>query len=246
MASSISKSVARAFEVLECFKETRAPFTASEITRRLNYPHSSGVAVLKVLTELGYLTYDRIKRTYFPAQKLHRLGIWVQSALIGSSGLTDTAQAICQETGETTAITSRSFIFNHIIHVQKPQRPLAIDLPVGVGIALCNSIVGRVILSQMTDKEIERIYRFTTFWAKKQKTQPVPPFEDVTRAVAFVRKNNYLAGYDQWLEGVGAIAYPLKAPFEGYPLAIGVSGPTPRIRASEANLRRTIARILKV
>lgn len=246
MASTISKSVGRAFEILESFRDSQEPATASDLTRRLKYPHSSGVAVLKILVQLGYLNYDRIKKAYFPTQRVHKMGVWVQSALIGSSGLLDVGQAISRTTGETTAITSRSFIFNHILNVFKPERPLALGLPTGVGITLCNSVVGRVILSQMSDIDVDRILRFTKFWAKNQKTEPIAAPDDVWKSIKFARDQGYLVGYDVWLPGVGAIAYPLKAPFDGYPLALAVTGPSARIKKSEPHIRRTIEKCLKL
>ena len=246
MATSISKSVARAFEVLECFRDARTPFSATELRKRLGHPHSSVVAVLKNLTEIEYLSYDRIKRTYFPTQKLQRLGTWVQTALMGASGFQDLADAICLSTNETTSLITRSFIFNHIFYVKRSEHPLAHHLPVGIGITLCNSVVGRVVLSQMDDTEVERIYKYSVHWTRSQHAEAMRPLEEIEKSINFVRKNGYLIGYDVWLKGIGAVAYSLKAPFDGFPLAVSVSGPTARIRTMEKSIRKSVERCLSL
>ena len=246
MTTSISKSVARAFEVLECFRDARTPFSATELRKRLGHPHSSVVAVLKNLTEIGYLSYDSIKRTYFPTQKLQRLGTWVQTALLGTSGFQDLADAVSLATNETASLITRSFIFNHIFYVKRSEHPLAHHLPVGIGITLCNSVVGRVVLSQMTDAEIERIYKYSVHWSRSQHTEAMRPFDEIEKAVNSVRKNGYLIGYDVWLKGIGAVAYALKAPFDGFPLAVSVSGPTARIKTMEKSIRKSVERCLSL
>ena len=68
------KSARRAFEILELFDRERRPLALKDILEALGYPASSGSALLKSLVALGYLDYDRDRRTYFPTMRISALG----------------------------------------------------------------------------------------------------------------------------------------------------------------------------
>lgn len=70
---SISRSVGRAFAVLELFRDQQKSARATQISRSLDAPHSSVVAVLQNLRELGFLSFDETNMTYFPNAKLRDL-----------------------------------------------------------------------------------------------------------------------------------------------------------------------------
>jgi DNA-binding IclR family transcriptional regulator len=240
MKVSISKSVARAFEVLEIFKEWRRPASATDIRKHLGYPHSSVVAVLHNMVEVGYLSYDPVKRVYFPTHKLYRLGSWVQTGLIESSSFHDLAAAIALSAGETTAITGRSFIFLNILHVQKGDHPGAAQTPCGIGSTVFRSTPGLAVVSQMKDEDIQKLVRYANHWSKKTKAELASDVDEVMANVLKIRRDGFSAGFDCWLKGVGAIAYPLASPFDGTPLAISVTGPTARIRAAESSIHSVV------
>jgi DNA-binding IclR family transcriptional regulator len=246
MKVSISKSVARAFEILEVFHETRKALSATEIRRSLGHPHSSVVAVLHNLVEVGYLDYDRAKRTYFPTHKLYRLGSWVQSGLIESAAFRDLAAAIATVTQHTTAVSGRSYIFLNIIHTYKGRHPTAVNFPCGIGSTLFKSVTGTVILSQMTDTEIQRLIRYSNQWSKNTKADLFSELDKVMEAVGEARQNGYAIGYDGFSPGVGAIAYPLLSPFDGTPLSISVSGRTDVIKPEAAAIQSTIETYLSL
>ncbi|MBP8232968.1 MAG: helix-turn-helix domain-containing protein, partial [Rhizorhabdus sp.] len=75
------KSASRVFEILELFDGSRVPLSATEIVRKLGWPQSSTVALLKTLVSLGYLAYDTFERTYLPTMRVALLGGWMFEAL---------------------------------------------------------------------------------------------------------------------------------------------------------------------
>ena len=87
MADGAVKSAQRALEILEVFARHRRPLALKEILDELGYPTSSGSALMKSLVQLGYLDYDRERRTYFPTMRIAVLGAWVPGALFGDGQL---------------------------------------------------------------------------------------------------------------------------------------------------------------
>ena len=110
MASVISKSVGRVFDVLELFREQRRPMSAADIQRRLQIPQPSIRALLKNLVELGYLDYERSTRKYFPALHLARLGDWIEQSLLGGGELAALVESVSMATGETVSLSTDSDI----------------------------------------------------------------------------------------------------------------------------------------
>jgi DNA-binding IclR family transcriptional regulator len=245
MNVSISKSVARAFEVIELFRALRKPASATELRRKLDYPHSSMVAVLHNLADLGYLSYDPATRLYFPTQKLSSMTTWVQPILKGSGRLGELAAAVAADAGHTTAICCRNALFLNIVHVRKGSSPHATEFANGVGIPLCRSIPGLAIVSQMPDIEIERLVLQTNLWAAHAKADQARPLQEVMDQVVAIRTNGVSVGYDCSMAGVGAIACPLVSPFDNAMLALSVTGDTNRIRANAARIRNVMEHYLR-
>ena len=59
MADAAIKSARRVFEIMEFFDRERRPLGLKSICKTLDYPVSSGAAMLKSLVSVGYLEYDR-------------------------------------------------------------------------------------------------------------------------------------------------------------------------------------------
>jgi DNA-binding IclR family transcriptional regulator len=162
---SISRSVGRAFEVLEYFRNARAPCSTPELEKALNVPYSSVRAILKSLKTLGYLEFHAERKTYFPTEKLMNLGNWVHGAMFESEPLTQLLHSVHRRLDETIAIATPNFIFCNLIGVRNGSRPQSLQVPGGIGLTLAQSTAGRVLLSQMSDTQIERLVQHTRYWA---------------------------------------------------------------------------------
>ena len=69
-SDDVVKSAGRVFAVLELFDEARTPLSATEVVRRLSFPQSSTVALLKTMVSLGYLAFDQFDRRYLPTMRV--------------------------------------------------------------------------------------------------------------------------------------------------------------------------------
>jgi DNA-binding IclR family transcriptional regulator len=242
---SISKSVGRILEVLELFRETRRPWTTSDLRERLDYPYSSIRVILKSLTDLGYLSYRPEDRSYFPTRKVALLGSWVQSSLLEQSGLNELLRIIGCETNETVGIASRAFIFCNWLQVRNSPQPFSIRLPLGVGLTLTNSVAGRVVLGQMEEKELKRVVEYTRYWTRSNHSDVIVPDADaISKATETIRKHGYLAEYNIWKKGIGAIGFPVYPSPTGSPLSLSIHGSSDRIRAREGEIREVVERHL--
>src|SRR5262249_11051543 len=81
MKGSAARSALRTFEILEYFRRVRKPLRLKDVAESLHFPPSSTAELLKAASDRGYLTFDPMTRTYYPAARLAALGDWITESL---------------------------------------------------------------------------------------------------------------------------------------------------------------------
>ena len=238
---SISKSVARAFQVLELFRAERRPLAAAEVGRRLSMPQPSTRALLKTLVHLGYLAYTDADRTYWPTPAVTALGQWLGSGQHLPLPLTLAVERIAGLAEETASLCALREGNVEILHVCKARHPVALQLETGIGVAAWRTAVGRALLAALPDEEATRR---VTGWLSRERTPSARrALQALPRQLNRARVDGFLAAYDLFLAGVGAVCVPVPASpgnSPSAPLVVAVAGLSDRIRSREAALVRLI------
>lgn len=238
----VVKSVGRVFEVLECFSRLRVPLTAVEIEKRLDYPASSTVAILKSMVALGYLSFDRMSRTYFPTIRLAMLSDWIDSAIVGNDRLGKLVEELRVETGETIILASQSDLsVQYLLSLPGPY-PVKFNAPAGSLRPLCGSGAGWALLSAKPDAEVLAIVQRLNRVAPASRKVDADALLDLLREV---RKLGYAASYGTVVPGSGILAMVLPTLGQERPLVIGVGGPVERLRKNEAPIVRAMRSAIK-
>ena len=227
---TVSRSVDRVFQIMELFALQRRPLSATEVRHSLKMPHSSAVSVLSRLTDLGYLDQNGETKRFFPSMRLHHLCETVPEAIVGGNPLAELVDRIQRSTDETTSISRLDGLFTMPIYVRAAKHANAWGVTPGVSGALATlSVVGRTLLSTLPDEEVGRCIRRSNQWAARTGSSAAADFEQIMRAVEFVREHGYLCRCNLLLLGVGAISCPVPSP-SGERLAITVAGSAHRIK----------------
>jgi DNA-binding IclR family transcriptional regulator len=244
MKVSISRSVARAFETIEAFREFRKPVTATQMRRHLDYPHSSMVAVLHNLEQLGYLSYNPSTHDYFPTEKLTSLASWAQPVLRGVGRLGEVVAAVARETGQTTTLACRSAFFLNTVHGCKGADPGTVEPTLGIGESLTRSAAGIAILSQLPQQDVLKIIEQTNRWAVNTGADRARPRDHVIAQVRDVQMSGVSISYTGAAAGMGAMAYPLSSQLHHTPLAMSVTGRSHSIQAHAVTFRQIVEHYL--
>jgi DNA-binding IclR family transcriptional regulator len=225
VAEGAVKSAKRALEILEVFSRHRRPLALKEVLDELGYPTSSGSALMKSLVALGYLDYDRERRTYFPTMRIAALGDWVGKALFGDGPLLPALEGLHANTGETVVLAVQSDLHAQYVHLIHSHEPLRIGAQPGTRRPLARSGLGLVLLSAKTDAEIERLRRRINASSEDD----LQSREELMARVNTVRARGYAFSKHSISQGVGIIGMALpKGPF-GRTFAVGVAGQVPRL-----------------
>jgi DNA-binding IclR family transcriptional regulator len=232
MARTVSRSVERAFAIIALFRERKAPLSASQVRHALRAPHTSVHSILREMTDLGYLHFNDSAKTYFPTVELEFLCNWIQRAAIGSGELAQVTDGLAAQLNETVSISRQHHIFTTVVYVKRAEHPLALQLPLGnLGAPLCQTVVGRVLLSMMPDAEIEKIVRYTNRWSRVTKAGFAFKAAEILECAAKIRRDGYLLDLHTWMPGLAAVAAPIpNRNGIGQNLALTVAGAVPRIQ----------------
>ncbi|APO70704.1 IclR family transcriptional regulator protein (plasmid) [Rhizobium gallicum] len=220
--NGIVKSVARTLETLELFDEVRRPVNIVEVAERLGYPQSSTAALLKSMAAMGFLQYDKLKRTFFPTDRLPLAGSWMSPLLYGGSRIMHLVDKVAERSGRIVVVGSRSGDEVIYCHVSNPSK--SIGLEAGTRRPLARSVVGHVLLSTMTNDEVARAFRRINAY-RPEGEDPV----DVKSLIATleqIRKDGYFAMSDLLVEGVGLVAVLMPAECTERPLCLAIGAPS--------------------
>lgn len=235
---SISRSVVRAFAVLELFRTERRPLTAAEIGRRLELPQPSTRALLKTLAAQGYLAFEDSRRTYLPTLRVTALGDWLAGAGLAAPELRARVDQLAAATEETASLCGIQDTRVHILHVRKATHPVALQLEAGVGVALWQTAVGRTLLAVCDDPTRDRL--LDTMARGERDAAARRTIQGLPRELRRIRSAGHYTAYDVFFKGVGAVCVPVGGAGSGEPLVIAVAGLKERIRANEARILRAI------
>jgi DNA-binding IclR family transcriptional regulator len=228
------KSAGRVLEILEYFDDVQKPATVMEVADTLGYPQSSTSALLRSLVSLGYLDYDRYKRTYVTSHRVALLGSWVNSDFISEGSVISLMKELSDLTGDTIILAMRNGLYMQYIHVIQATSAARLHVTLGTTRPLAASGTGFAMLSTMTDHEIRRIVMRVN--ADAEEGKPHIKLAEVMEHVSHTREKGYAFSCDMVTRGGGMIASPLPGPQASQALVIGIGGISEVMRAREAEL----------
>ena len=230
-APSPVKSCERTLAIFELFATEQRAMTISEVSRFLGMPHSSAAALLKSLTQLGYLRVDARGREYYPTLRISLLGLWMRQRHSGVGLIPTLLSELVEKLGESAALSIRNGIFVQYVLGQTSPDARRLHVESGAVSPLACTASGWALMKDLSDTYIARIVRRTHAEAV------VPHWRatafDCFDGIKFLRKNGYAYSNGHGTPGIAAIAMPLQISEHGDRGAISVGGPIDRFRPKE-------------
>jgi DNA-binding IclR family transcriptional regulator len=236
------KSAERVLHVLEYFDSKRTKATVMEIARQLGYPQSSTSELLRCLVKLGYLNYDRFRRTYEPTARVPLLGAWVQPGLFRHGHLLPMLDEISRATGETVTLSSLVGLEVQYIHVVPPRGTTEAIVAQGGIRPLLQSCIGRLYMSGYPDARVrELVHRLNAEEVIPERRVKLANLEVELKRI---RQQGYAAEYGEFETGFGAMNALLPCR-NGQTLAVGIAGTAHDLQAHSDEYLAVIRSALK-
>lgn len=99
------KSCDRTIDVLEYFASVHGPVRTSEVSATLGLPNSSIDDILRTFAARGYLTFNRLSKTYQPSYKIIGTARAIERSYFGDGRMAALLRDLRDETGATVYMT---------------------------------------------------------------------------------------------------------------------------------------------
>ncbi len=225
----VVKSAQRVLELFEFFAEQRRPLAVSDVVRGLGYPQSSASVLLKSLTKMGYLDYDRHARLFVPTLRVSFLGGWVHDQLFSQSSLSrvvDDLQAAC---AETVIVGMQNETYVQYIHLlQSPFSRLNWYIKPGSLRPLTRAAAGLILLSRQRDVDV--LYLLRRINAEEVEPHHRVEPGELLRQLDEIRRQGYAYTEGTVNPQAGVIAVEMPTPPSQPPMAIGIGASIEALR----------------
>jgi DNA-binding IclR family transcriptional regulator len=208
-------AVEKCFQILDLLAGSKKPLGISEIANYLNYHKSTVFNIVYTLTGLGILE-NGYQNKFTLGVQLYLLG----RAAGSESELIHTVRPYLEKITEKTKLTAFLGIVSRgrVVILDKVDSPYGIRVSseVGLSIPLVAGATGKVFLSLMSDDEVEKIL-------SQKKMRQYTPFSCTNKTrfkhmIKEAREHGFAVDREEYIEGIRAVAVPLKVG-KGRPLA---------------------------
>lgn len=238
------KSARRVLELLDYFAECRRPLAVSDVVRGLGYPQSSASVLLKSLTKLGYLGYNRYTRLYMPTLRVALFGGWVNDELYTHNSLSGLIDDLHRRSGgKTVMLGMQNGIYVQYVYVVQGNPEIPWYVKPGSLRPLARSGIGRMLLSRKSDIELQQL-----LWRiNDQETDPElrMTIHELLAEVNFARAYGYAYTEGTVNPLTGVVAVELPTPPSQPPMAVGFGASIEAMRNEREDLLALLVETLQ-
>lgn len=203
----IVKSADRVLDIFEFLVDSGNNQTLSEISKKLRMPVSSVYALIQTLLKRKYIEKNHDSKSYKLGIKLLEIGSMYLSKLETAEVAKPTIRELRDICDETVNIAIRDDV--DIIYIAKEESSKSMRLIsyVGKRLPAHATALGKVLLSSLSNKEIDKLYKGRTL--SKLTSSTITNLNRLKAELEFVRKNGYSYDNEESTEGLQCFASPI-------------------------------------
>ncbi|MEZ5649405.1 MAG: IclR family transcriptional regulator [Burkholderiaceae bacterium] len=221
----------RAIEILEFVSQADRQPALSEICRAVDLPKATVFRILSTLEHAGYIGKEPGAKRYGCGARLHDLSLRVLQHSPGRAPRHAILEELVEQIGETCNLTvPDSHTVMYIDRVEAAW-PLRVALGVGSRVPLYASASGKLFLSHMSKRSLERFVHSTPLVRYTEKTLTDPG--GLMRALDDVRHHGYAIDDEEYLHGIRCLAVPVRDRDGAVVAALAAHGPVSRMEIGQ-------------
>lgn len=234
-----SRSVRRALDIFELMLARGKPVAVSEIVEALSIPKSTAYELVRTLGDAGYIEQEAKSAAFFLGRKLHELGMAYRSQvdLVRDGGRI--VEELRDQTGETIQLSVLEGEMMLVLFKEEGSRPLRIISQVGSRVPVNWAAAGRLLVSDLGDKELAELLRRTVRQSPSGKA--ILDVKKLVQQIRRFRKQGYATELNEANEHAGCVAAPVID--ESGRCIAAVSIVAPEQRLAKDNRERLIAAV---
>lgn len=221
------RAVERSLAILGTFTLDHSERGLDEISDLIHLPKSTTHRLLQTLVGTGFVDLGRRHGAY-------RLGL--QAATVGriaaldrrpEEGVFEAMRALRDETDEAVGLSVLRNDTIVIVAKEMSRHPLSYNLGVGATLPAYCTASGKVLLADLSDSGIDRLYPDGRLMAHTSRT--VSAVSKLKVHLKQIRDRGYAIDNEELAEGLRCIAVPIRDPIGRATHALAVSAPSARL-----------------
>ncbi|MGI3166954.1 IclR family transcriptional regulator [Pseudooceanicola sp. 200-1SW] len=232
-----SNSLLRGLSILECFDHRHAEMTLTEIAEAISVTSSAAYRFVVTLEREGYLS--RQDNRYRLAPRVMDLGY----RYLASLDVYDVARLPADALRDATGFTVHVAVLEgtDIVYVYRAlsDRSMVSNVPVGSRLPAFSTTMGRVLLSDLPEAELDR--RFEGYAFERMSPSAPRSLAELKPLLRADRARGYVAQSSHLATGTVSIAAPLVSRHGRYIAAMNLSGHEVQMIVDQDNVARVLS-----
>ncbi|RMD92496.1 MAG: IclR family transcriptional regulator [Alphaproteobacteria bacterium] len=194
--------------VLERMAEAGVPVTPTEVNQSLGLPKPTIHRLFATLEAEGFIQREIDGRGYSPGRRLRTMAAGVLSSLRTRTARLAILSRLAEEIGETCNISLPDR--DEMIYLERVETkwPLRIQLPVGSRVPFYCTASGKLYLSSLDARHLRAYLKATRLEPRTPSTLTDP--DALLAECARIRAQGYATDNEEFMEGMVALAVPIK------------------------------------
>lgn len=217
----------RALMILEALARIGVPATPTEVNRSLGLPKQTLHRAFGLLLSEGYVQLEHDGRSYSPGRRLRTMAAGVISSTRVRAARLAVMTALSERIGETCnlAIPDR----DSMVYLDRVETrwPLRIHLPIGSSVPFHCTASGKLYLSTLDPRRLERILRSARFEPRTPRS--IIGTESLRTEIRAIREKGHAEDDEEFIEGMVAVAVPVRDPNGRMTCSLSIHAPVQRV-----------------
>lgn len=221
------QSAGKIFQILETLSET-GPIGLIELSNMVGLHKSTTFRLLNSLTYMGYVTQDEVSSKYMLSYKILEIAGKLMDRMDILSIVHPFILKLAEQCNETVHLVQRNG--NHTVYIDKVDseaNSIRMVSRIGTTLPMYCSGVGKAILAELPQKEVEAIWYSSEIIKKTPKT--IITLEELYQVLEEVKIKGYALDNEENEEGVRCIAACIKDGKGNPNNAFSISAPVNRM-----------------
>jgi DNA-binding IclR family transcriptional regulator len=228
--NNLVQTIERTSLILDILGQTPQGMSIKDLSVKVNLPKGTTHRLLSSLSYYGYVRQDSKTRNYFLGFKLVELG----NLLLSQLDLRKEAELFLRDLSERTKETVHLVFLdqNEIVYIEKvemDQNPSGLKMASRVGSRnpAHSCAVGKVLLSHLTEEEVDRVIKEKGLVKRTENT--ITDTAQLKEHLKMVRNQGYAIDNEENEKGVRCVGAPIYNEAGNAAAAISISGPAFRV-----------------
>jgi len=229
-----SVAIERAMILLRYIMENDDGLSVREASRQFGYNPATVQKIINALKSQGFVVQNEVTERYYLGPDAIRLGLVALSRLDIKRIARVHLEEINQVTDETVFLAIPAGNYAVYIDKEVSNQAIRMDAPLGVYRPYNCTAVGKVLLTDFVDEEIEILFRAGAF--EKRTDNSIIEVDQLKEELGRVRERGWAIDNEEFSLGARCLAVPIFNHQRKVLAALTVSGPADRVGSQQEKI----------